>query len=134
MQNVNIGKGGLTAEKILEKRKSQSKLVEWIAKQERWQRTRHAHWLGEQPERCGSWDLRATQEVQRENYNTVFDMCNEEAAGLKDQPTNRPIRKRTKLNHTSGFLHEKFEPLKCPGHKEHKVIEGQTKIRLAAGR
>ena len=62
-------------------------------------------WLGEQPERCGSWDLRATQEMQRENWNTVFDMCNEDAAGLKDPPTGQPIRKRTKLNHTSGILH-----------------------------
>ena len=72
---MNIGEGGLTAEKILEKRKSHSKLINWIARQERWQRKRNGHWLGEQPERCGSWSLGATQEMQRENWNTVFDMC-----------------------------------------------------------
>ena len=74
MQNINIAKGGLTAEKILEKRKALAKLIEWIARQERRQRTRNCHWLGEQPERCGSWDLSATQEMQRENWNTVFDV------------------------------------------------------------
>ena len=52
MQNINVAKGGLTAEKILEKRRTRAKLIDWIAKQERWQRTRNAHWLGEQPERC----------------------------------------------------------------------------------
>ena len=73
VQNLNIGRGGLTAEKILEKRRTHSKLVEWIAKQERWQRTANkGHWLDEQPEKCGSWNLTATQEMQRENYNTVF--------------------------------------------------------------
>ena len=60
-------------------------------------------------------------------------MCNEDAAGLKDPPTNRPIRERTKLNHTSGILHMRFKDWKCPGHTNHKQIEGQTKMRLADG-
>ena len=91
-------------------RKSQAKLIDWTAKQERWQRdVNKGHWLGEQPEKCGSWNLRQTQEMQRENYNNVFDMCNEDAAGLKDLPTNRPIRKRTKFNHTSGIFHMRFK-------------------------
>ena len=128
--NVNITRGGLTAEKILEKRRTHCKLIDWIAKQERWQRTRGAQWLGEQPEKCGSWDLHATQEMQRENYNTVFDMCNEQAAEPVDPPTGKPIRKRTKLNHTSRVLHHRFSGLLCPGtgkHKNHRIIEESSK-------
>ena len=54
-QHVNMGKGELTAEKILEKRRTHGKLVDWIAKIERWQRTvNKRHWPGEQPEKCGS--------------------------------------------------------------------------------
>ena len=110
IRNVNFAKGGLTEAKILDMRKSHAKLVAWIAKQERWQReVNKGHWLGEQPEKCGSWNLRATQEMRRGNYNTVFDMCNADAAGLKDPQANRPIRKRTKLNHTSGILHMRFK-------------------------
>ena len=53
MQNINLNRDGLTAEKILEKRKSHCELTDWIAKPERWQRTANrAHWLGEQ---AGSW-------------------------------------------------------------------------------
>ena len=118
MQNINLSKGGLIAQNVLEKRQTHSKLVNWIAKQERWQRTvNKSHWLDEQRETCGSWDLTATQEMQRENFNTVFDMCNEKAAALKDPPTKRPIRKRTKLNHTSGVLHSRFKTL-VPGTQE----------------
>ena len=134
MQNNNLAKGGLTEARILDMRKSHAKLVDWIAKQERWQReVNKGHWLGEQPEKCGSWNLRATQEMQRDNFNTVFDMCNEDAAGLKDPPTHRPIRKRTKLSHSSGILHMRFKDWKCPGHTNHRQIEGQTKMRLADG-
>ena len=81
MQNINLAKGGLTAE-----------IIDWTAKEERWQRrVNKGHWLGEQPEKCGSWNLSATQEMQQENYNIVFDMCSEQAAALKDPPTGRPI-------------------------------------------
>ena len=69
--------------------------------------------------------------MQRENYNTVFDMRNEGSAGLKDPPTHRPTRKRTKLKHASGILHMRFKDWKCPRHTDHKHIEGQTKTRLA---
>ena len=37
-QNIYFAKGGLTEAKILDMRKSNAKLVDWIAKQERWQR------------------------------------------------------------------------------------------------
>ena len=60
-------------------------------------------------------------------------MGHESAAGLKDPPTGRPIRKRTKLNHTSGVLHDRLHNLKSPAGKEHKVIEGQTKVKLHDG-
>ena len=133
-QNVNIARGGITAENILEKRKTHTKLNDWIARQERWQRTQNkGHWLGEQPQTCGSWKLQSTQEMQQENYNIVFDMCNEGAAALVDPPTGLPIRKRTKLNHSSGILHGRFKDSKCPDHDKHKIISGQTKYKLPDG-
>ena len=76
--HVNVARGGQAATNILQARQAHAKLINWIAKIERWQRTENkGHWLGEQPETCGSWGLRAMQEMQRENWNTVLVMCNE---------------------------------------------------------
>jgi hypothetical protein len=93
--------------KILDLRKAHKKVSAWIARQEQWQRlVNKGHWIGEQPARCGSWNLQCLQEMQEENYNTDFDMC---SVGLTCPETEFLMRKRTKLNHTSSILHEFFE-------------------------
>jgi hypothetical protein len=75
-QNINMAKGPDWMSKILELRKAHMKVSAWIARQERWQRLENkGHWIGEQPARCGSWNLKCLQEMQEENYNTYFDMC-----------------------------------------------------------
>ena len=93
--------------KILGVRKAHKKVSAWIARQEKWQRlVNKGHWVGEQPARCGSWNLQCLQEVQEENHNTYFDMC---SVGLTCPKIEFLMRKRTKLNHTSSILRECFE-------------------------
>ena len=79
MQNINLSKGGDLRNRILHAQREHAKVSAWIAKIERWQRkVNKGMWVGEQPKACGSWNLRCTQEMQRENYNTCLDMCTED--------------------------------------------------------
>ena len=125
-QNINMAKGPEWMTKILELRKAHMKVSAWIARQERWQRLENkGHWIGEQPARCGSWNLKCLQEMQEENYNTYFDMC---SVGLTCPKTEFLMRKRTKLNHTSSILHEFFEEFRqCSQDHQHQQIEGHTR-------
>ena len=71
------------------------------------------------------------QEMQQVNYNTHFDMC---SVGLKDSENGLPMRKRTKLNHTSGILHHLLtEHRQCSQGHDHQAIEGAIKFKDANG-
>ena len=96
-QNFNLGKGGALRDRILKEQRKHKKVNIWIAEKEKWQReVNKGEWLGEQPATCGSWKFDCMQPMQRENYNTLFDMCSEE---LKDPMTKKAYRKRTKSLH-----------------------------------
>jgi hypothetical protein len=125
-QNINMAKSPEMRNKIIDLRKAHKKVSAWIARQEQWQRlVNKGHWIGEQPARCGSWNLQCLQEMQEESYNTDFDMC---SVGLTCPETEFLMRKRTKLNHTSSILHEFFEEFRqCSKDHQHQSIEGHTR-------
>ena len=134
MQNINLSKGPELRDRILKMQHEHAKVSAWIARIEDWQRhVNKGQWLGEQPDKCGSWKLRCMQPMQEANYNTLFDMCTED---LADPLSNKPYRKRTKLNHTSGILHHLMENYpQCPGDHEHEPIEGMTtRLTMALGK
>ena len=132
LQHINLSKSPELRNKILAEQREHAKVNAWIAKIEKWQRTvNKGMWLGEQPHKCGSWKLACMQEMQRVNHNTYFDMCSE---GLKDPDSGLPMRKRTKLNHTSGILHHLLtEHRQCSQDHDHQPIEGATRFQDANG-
>ena len=86
LQNINKAKSQELHDKIVADQREHAKVSAWIAKIERWQRkVNKGMWVGEQPDKCGSWNLKCTQEMQQENHNSRLDMCAED---LKD-PNNR---------------------------------------------
>ena len=107
MQSINLSKGGELRDKVLHDQREHAKVSAWISQIERWQRkVNKGMWIGEQPHKCGSWNLQSLQEMQRESYNACMDMCTEDP---KDPYNSLPYRKRAKLNHTPGILHYLFE-------------------------
>ena len=126
---VNRGKGPDVAKRLDEKQALHRHLIAWIAKVEKWQRTRGKIFIGEQPAYCGSWNLPETQEMQKQNFNTYLDMCQFD---LKDPFNSLPYRHRTKLVHNSHALHKALSKL-CPGKHEHEVTQGATKYKLPDG-
>ena len=128
-----MGKSEELKQRILQEQREHAKVSAWIARIERWQRTvNKGHWLGEQPDTCGSWILPCLQEMQRENLNTSFDMCTE---GLQDPLNKLPYRKRTKLNHTSGILHHLMTTYRqCDASRQHQPIEQTNKYQDATGK
>ena len=103
IQNINLAKGGDTAQKILDKREIHSHLLQWFAKVEQWQRKRGAHWLAEKPHGALSWKQQCMLAIQDENYNAIADLCNWD---FKDPESSKPYRKRPKLNTDSLYVHE----------------------------
>ena len=76
--------------------------------------------------------LSCLQKMQRENYNTSFDMCTED---LKDPYNKLPYRKRTKLNHTSGILDHLLTTYRqCDSTHQHQPIEGTTQYKDSVGK
>ncbi len=126
MQNINISKGGLTAENIMEKRRIHTHLLHWLAYVERWQTSRGAHWVGENPYTAASWRQPALQAMLKRNWNTISDLCN---WNLKDPASGEHYRKRTRLNTSSYFVYEQMNQM-CKGTHAHQPIEGQTKVQL----
>ena len=63
------------AAKIIASQKLIRPLIAWIVKIERHQRERGKLFLAEQPQGCGSWNLKETATMQAKNWSTILDMC-----------------------------------------------------------
>ena len=128
MQNINRCKSRLLAHKLRAAQEKHRPLLRWIARVERWQRRRGKHWIGEQPSTCLSWKEPALQEMQD---NVIIDMCT--AADLRDPENGMPMRKRSKLNTTSGAVKTEMEQYICKGDHQHQPMEGTTRFKGVDG-
>ena len=127
--HLNLARGGTMASNIRAAQDRVAPSIKWIAKVERWQRQRNKFFVAEQPSNCGSWKLPDLQEMQRENWSTILDMCQ---YGLKDPLTQDAYRHRTKLVHNSFGIHKTMQRL-CPGKHVHQVTGGTTMMKDANG-
>ena len=60
LQHINKSKSPELCNKIVREQREHAKLAAWIAKIEKWQTQENKGlWVGEQPHKCGSWDLPA---------------------------------------------------------------------------
>ena len=72
------------------------------------------------------------QPMQRENDNTLFDMCSED---LKDPTTKKAYRKMSKFVHSYCILDYLLRNHRQCNHRHaHQVIEGTTRYQDATGR
>ena len=89
------------------------------------QHSRHMHW--EQPQRSLMLKLPYLQEVRYYMLPVDVDLC--VAGGLKDPESGLLIKKPLTIMSTSAYFVKSFHGLRCSGHHNHQVIEGQVKFQ-----
>ena len=89
------------------------------------QHGKHLHW--EQPRGSLMFKLPYLQEVFHYMLAVDVDLC--VAGNLQDPTTQKPIRKTLTILSSSAILVKELTGLRCPGHHEHQVIEGQVKVK-----